>query len=187
MRIARLHDLASQQKSPRLSGGFFYDVVDRLSNSVLEGLTGFERWDLHRWDGDLLPWVARIHTRASSTLGHAERAEARDRNRVTLLQLLRDQASHSLESVSCSALGNAGSVRDIGDKVLLGHRRGRKMVKQTTACSVLSGMAVASHRAPSNGYTKPKNGGDGSSKPKNLSTNDDQKNQNFQAKHTLRS
>lgn len=71
----------------------------RLTNSVLERLSSLEGWDLHRRDGDLLRWVAWVDTRASLTLGNAERAEARYRNIVTLLELFGDSTNESLESV----------------------------------------------------------------------------------------
>jgi hypothetical protein len=102
---------------------------DRLSNCVLKSLSSLEGRNLHRGDGDLLSRIARVHTHASCALGNAERSEARDRERVALLQFLRDQAGHGLEGVARCALRDASGIRDVSDEVLLGHKSGRKMVK----------------------------------------------------------
>lgn len=119
----------------------------RLTNGILEGLASLEGWDLHRWDADLLGWVAWVHARASAALGNAERAEARDRHVVTLLEFFRDRTDESLKSVTSSTLGDAGSIGNDIDEVLLGHRR---MGEEVIAKIVLHRNAAASQEQPKN-------------------------------------
>src|SRR5687768_689714 len=94
---------ASHTKKPPMNGGFFTSIPN-LADCVLERLAGLEGRDLHRGDGDLLLRVARVDARASCALGNAEGSEARDRHGVSLLQFLRDHASHGLECVACGTL-----------------------------------------------------------------------------------
>lgn len=92
-----------------------------LTNCVLECLACLERRNLHRWDGDLLRRIAWVYTRASLALADTVRAETGDRNVVALLELLCNSADKSLESVGGSALGDACSIRNRSNQILLGH------------------------------------------------------------------
>src|SRR3989338_8138484 len=119
------------QKTPVHHGGFFqYEMRWNLADGVLESLAGLEGRNLHRGDGNFLTRVARVNAHARCALGDTEGAEPRDRHRVALLQFLRDHAGHRLEGAACSTLRDTRGVRDVGNEVLLGHRREMKRVKR---------------------------------------------------------
>ncbi len=97
-----------------------------LADSVLQCLSSLEGRDLHRWDGDLLARIAWVHAHASSTVRKLERSETRDGDGRTLLEVLHHKIDDGLKSVAGCTLGDAGSVRDGRNEILLGHKRGRK-------------------------------------------------------------
>src|SRR3989344_9148670 len=103
-------------------------MISKLSNSVLQCLSGLERRDLHCGDGDLLNRVPWVHAHARCTVADFKCSKTGDSHGCSFLKVLDDHVDKSLESVTCCALGDTGGVRNGGNKILLGHKRkwGRK-------------------------------------------------------------
>ena len=80
---------------------------NKLTNSILKRLASLKSRKLHSRDLDLLAWVARIHTRASSSFGNAESTETGNGYVFALLERLCDALEHSIENLRRSLFCHA--------------------------------------------------------------------------------
>ena len=111
-------------KNLRGYGGFRIPLRRvQLTNSIFQSLASLEGRNLHGRDGDLLAGVAGIDALACSAVAELEGAETGDGDGRALLEVFDDDVDDGLESVSGGTLGDACSVRNRSDQILLGHRR----------------------------------------------------------------
>ena len=106
---------------PVAERGFGF-LVHRLSNRVLQALSGLEGGDVHGGDVDALGGIAGVHAGAGGALADTEGAEAGDRHVLAALQLLGDVVDNGIQRNGGGLLGDAGRGRDGSDEFLLGHK-----------------------------------------------------------------